>query len=101
MAQILKNSSNKYGLRKKFIAFIKDERLNLNVMISKLKSVVLIMFFLRHVSMAHHMKKCAKIWNMFLLGLHKYICKSASLGPKKLGREGRSGIKLMLKLIFI
>jgi hypothetical protein len=37
----------------------------------------LVMFFQGMLNMAHQMRKCAKISNMFLLNLHKQIYKSA------------------------
>jgi hypothetical protein len=50
--------------------------------------------------MAQQMKKCAEISNISLLSLHKQIFKSASLGPKHLGRVGMSGRKLLMKLVY-
>jgi len=57
-------------------------------------------FFKTYVSVAQHIKKCAKISNIYLLSLHKQICKSASLGPKHLRRVGKSEKKLVLKLVY-
>jgi hypothetical protein len=84
------------------IAYVNNEASNFNAMINALKSIIsceslgletkvskevaLVMFFPRHVNMAQQMKKCAKFSNMFLLSLHKQICKSASFGQKL--REG-------------
>jgi hypothetical protein len=45
------------------------------------------------------MKMCTKFSNMFLLSLHKHICKSASLGSKNLKIVARNGIKLVLKVV--
>jgi hypothetical protein len=46
------------------------------------------------------MKRCVKIWNMFLLSLRKKIYKSASLGIRNLKREGKNGTSLILNLAF-
>jgi hypothetical protein len=35
---------------------------------------------------------------MFLLGMHKKNFKNASRDPKKLGKEGKNGTKLVLNL---
>jgi len=58
------------------------------------------MFFPKHVNMAQHMKRFIIFKNMYLLSLHNYICKSSSLGPKNLGREGKNEIKHILRLEF-
>jgi hypothetical protein len=57
-------------------------------------------FYKAYVNMAQHMKKCAKVSNIYLLNLHKQICKSASLGPKYLKRVSKSEKKLVLKLVY-
>jgi hypothetical protein len=98
------------------ITYVKNEGSNFNAMINALKSIVSCeslgletkfqrklfwsCFFPRHVNMAEQMKKCAKISHMFLLSLHKKICKSASLGPKIKGRVERNGKKLVLKRVY-
>jgi hypothetical protein len=70
---------DQYNLRNKIIAYVKDERSNLNVMIITLKSImscevmvvkeiskgpVLIMHFSKLVNMLLVIKKCAKASNM-------------------------------------
>jgi hypothetical protein len=67
---------DKYGLRKKIIAYVKDERSNLNVMTITLKVIVICvsfglkesfrapalgMFFQKHVNMALQRKRCVRI----------------------------------------
>jgi hypothetical protein len=53
-----------------------------------------------YVNVAQHIKKFANISNIYLLCLHKQICKSASLGPKHLIRVGKNEKKLVLKLVY-
>jgi hypothetical protein len=43
---------------------------------------------------------CVKITNMFILSLHKHICKSASIGPKHLRIVAKNGIKFVLKVVY-
>lgn len=101
-------------LKKKIITYVKDERSNLNGMINALKFVVvkvmvwrkvfkvvvLVMFFQGMPNMARQMRKYARISNMFLLNLHKKICKSALQGPFFLERASNSGKRLVLKLVY-
>jgi hypothetical protein len=37
---------------------------------------------------------------MFLLNVLRQICKSTSLGPRNLEKEGRNGTRLVLRLAF-
>jgi small-conductance mechanosensitive channel len=101
-------------LKKKIITYVKNERSNLNGMINALKFVVvkvivwrkvfkvvvLVMFFQGMPNMARQMRKYARISNMFLLNLHKKICKSALQGPFFLERASNSGKRLVLKLVY-
>jgi hypothetical protein len=71
-----------------------------NVLVWKkvFKGVVLVMHFPRHANVVQQMKKDAKISNMSLLSLQKQVYKSALLGEMFLGKVGKSGRKLVLKL---
>ncbi len=106
---------DKYGLWKK-ITYVKDEGSNFNAMIVNFKYVVscesfgleesLQITYFGHVfSKAHYgivedSKGFTKIWNMFLFNWHKKICKSASLGPRSLGKVDINGTRVMWKVEF-
>jgi hypothetical protein len=71
-----------------------------NVLVWKkvFKGVVLVMHFPRHANVVQQMKKDAKISNMSLLSLQNQVYRNALLGEIFLGRVGKSGRKLELKL---
>jgi hypothetical protein len=50
--------------------------------------------------MVQQMKKYAEISHMSLLCLYKQIYRSALLNQKNLGRVGKNGKKLVLKLVY-
>ncbi len=61
--------------------------------------IILVMFF-QSMSIWHGRWKSGIFLEMFLLSLHKQICKSESNGLIFLGRVSKNGTKLTLKLVF-
>jgi hypothetical protein len=113
LAQNLTKLLDKFVLKRKIITYVKDEGSNLNAMTNALKyllvmnvlvwkevfkGVFLVMHFPRHANMVHQMKKDAKLSNMSILSLHKQIYRSALPSQKNLGKVGKSGRKLVLKI---
>jgi hypothetical protein len=95
-----------YALRRRIIAYVKDEGSNFNIMIITLKSIVscdmlgleeifralvLDVHFPRFSNMLQQRKKFAKTYNMCQLNLFKEICKNAQFGQKNLERVGKNG----------
>jgi hypothetical protein len=114
LIQNLTKLLDKYALKRKIIAYVKDEGSNLNAMTNALKYVISCdclgfeesfqgSFFghARHANMVQQMKKDAKISNMSILSLHKQIYKSALPGQIFLGRVGKSVRKLVFKTKYI
>ncbi len=95
---------DKYGLRKKIIHVVKDERSNLNAMIVALKAIVNCEFGLEESFLGTCLhdfskacqygiieKKVCKDLKCVLLSLLKQIYKSASLGLRNLEKECKNG----------
>ncbi len=93
LAKNLTKVLDNYALKRKIIAYVKDEGSNLNIVITTLKSIiscdvlglfffffralVLVMHFLKHANMEQHMKKFAKTYDMHQSKLPKDICINA------------------------
>ncbi len=115
LARTLTKLLDKYGLRKKIIAYVKNEGSNLHVMIIPLKAIVNYEylgleksfqgigfghFFQRHVNMAFEEENmCKDLKYVFIKSTQANLQKCITW-PKKLGKGRHDGTKVVLKPTF-